>query len=194
VGILSVLFGRKRLPRSKTEGLGAVAAAELSMRTSLGMDPGRRGGLAMRVLSGSRFEQLRSDVDRVLQIAARDLGSQVALRGDDLGYLWAVITDEDFPDLVAAVQVGAQMVVEEGFRDQLLCAVFPFKARDGGEPLHLVYSFRRGRFYAFAPRRGRTRDTAMELRVHALLEGELPLEDDLEFRYPLWGMPLDEDP
>jgi len=193
MGILSVLFGRKRVPASKTEKLGSIASAELTMRTSLGMDPGRRGGLALRTLGGSRFEQLRSDIDRVLQLAARDLGSEVFLRTDGFGYLWAVITDDDFPDLVAGMQIASQMVAEEGFRDQLLCAVFPFRSRTG-DLVHLVYSFRRGSFYAFAPRSGEKRDTALELRVHALLEGELPLERDLEFRYPLWGMPVDDAP
>jgi hypothetical protein len=191
MGLLSVLFGRKRLPASKLGGLGAVAAAELTMGTELGMEPGNKAGLAIRTMASSRFEQLRTDVERVLQLAARDLGSAVSLRPDDYGYLWAVVADEDFPDLLAAMQVGAQMVAEEGYRDQLLCAVFPFVDRRTRDPVHLVYVFKRGTFYAFAPRAGQTRDTAMEMRVHSILESELPLEGSLENRYPLWGLPME---
>ncbi len=172
--------------------MGAIAGAELTIRTDLGIEPVGRMGLAVRSVAASHFERVRADVERVLGMAAQDLGSRTWLKADEYGFLWAVVADPDFPDLVAAGQIVAQMISEEGFRDQLLCAVFPFSGGSVGN-LHFIYSFKRGSFYAFAPRTGMQRDTSLELRAHALLERELPLESKLEYRYPLWGIPLDED-
>lgn len=189
MGLFSTLFGRKKLPPSTSERLGAIASAELTIRTALEAEPTGEVGLAIRPLAASEFARVRGDVEQMLQIAGRDLGSTTELVPDEFGFLWVVVRDEDFPDLVAALQTAAQMISEEGYRDRMLCAVFPFRdAR--AEPLHLVYTFKRGSFYAFAPRLRQQRDLGLELRVHSVLEAELPLEKDLEYRYPLWGIPL----
>jgi hypothetical protein len=55
--------------------------------------------------------------------------------------------------------------------------------------LGLVYLFKRGTFYPFAPLGGERRDTALELRVKSLLAGELRMEDDLGRWFPVWGAP-----
>jgi hypothetical protein len=189
VGILDALFGRKRLPPSQTAKLGAIATAELTLSTELGATPSGSVGLAVKSVAASEFERVKNDLEQLLRTAGEDLGSTTALRTDEYGFVWVIMTDEDFSDLVAEAQITAQTLTEEGFRDQLLCAVFPFRDADG-KPLQLVYSFKRGSFYAFAPRDHSARDIALELRVHALLEAELPLEKELEYRYPLWGAPL----
>jgi PspAB-like protein len=52
-----------------------------------------------------------------------------------------------------------------------------------------VYLYKRGTFYPFAPMEGEKRDNALELRLRALLEGELPIEQDLTRWFPIWGVP-----
>ncbi|HVE91645.1 MAG TPA: hypothetical protein VNE62_05000 [Actinomycetota bacterium] len=189
MGILNVLFGRRRLPPSTNERLGAISGAELTVRTQLSHVPADQVALAVRGVAASSFDEVKRDLERLLAMAADDLGSTSRITTDEYGFVWVVVQDQDFPDLVAAAQIASQMVLEQGFRDQLLCCVFPF-LDDQQKPLHLVYSFKRGTFYAFAPRSGSARDSALELRAHALLEGELPMEKDLEYRYPLWGLPF----
>ncbi|MFI8911491.1 hypothetical protein ACIGW4_07700 [Streptomyces sp. NPDC053513] len=63
----------------------------------------------------------------------------------------------------------------------------PRRARD----LALVYLYKRGTFYPFAPRaeRAETRDNALELQVRGLLAGDLPMEPDMERWFPVWGAP-----
>lgn len=189
MGFLDAILGRKKLPPSKTAQLGQIASAELTIGSELAARPAGQAGLAIKAVAASEFERVREDVRRMLELAGEDLGSRSEMTTDEYGYVWAVVADPDFPDLVAAMQIAAESILQEGFADRLLCAVFPF-ATDGGQPLHLVYAFKRGAFYAFAPRRDKTRDVTLELRAHALLEGELPLEREMEYRYPLWGLPL----
>jgi hypothetical protein len=55
----------------------------------------------------------------------------------------------------------------------------------------LVYLYKRGTFYPFAPLPGATerRDNALELRVRAALANDLRIEQDLNRWFPLWGAP-----
>lgn len=63
-----------------------------------------------------------------------------------------------------------------------------------GEPrrrLALVYLYKRGTFYPFAPLPDTTehRDNPLELRVRAALANDLRIEQDLNRWFPLWGAP-----
>ena len=53
----------------------------------------------------------------------------------------------------------------------------------------MVYLYKRGTVYPFAPTGEHTRDTALELEVRAALRGELPIETDLGRWFPVWGAP-----
>ena len=67
-----------------------------------------------------------------------------------------------------------------------------------GRPVHgpdgrrvgLVYLYKQGTFYAFAPTGdGKTRDNLLEISVREQLQGELPMETDLSRWFALWGAP-----
>jgi hypothetical protein len=55
----------------------------------------------------------------------------------------------------------------------------------------LVYLYKQGTFYAFAPRPGaqRQRDNLLEIQVRDELAGELPMEKDLSRWLAVWGAP-----
>ena len=63
-----------------------------------------------------------------------------------------------------------------------------FTAPDGRR-LALVYLYRRGTFYPFAPKGEHSRDNALELQVSAALEGELAVEPDKSRWFPVYGAP-----
>ena len=69
-------------------------------------------------------------------------------------------------DLVTSVHLVNSTLEQYGFGPQLLCSVFAF-ARAGGRRFHLVYLYKRGSFYPFAPLGGERRDNELELRVKA---------------------------
>ncbi len=67
--------------------------------------------------------------------------------------------------------------------------MFRFRT-EGANDLHLVYLYKRGTFYPFAPLPGERRDNELELRIRGIVARELPIEQDLSRWFPLWGIPL----
>jgi hypothetical protein len=61
----------------------------------------------------------------------------------------------------------------------------------GQRRLGLVYLYKRGTFYPFAPLAGEAqrRDNALELQVKAALADDLRIEQDLSRWFPIWGAP-----
>ncbi len=55
----------------------------------------------------------------------------------------------------------------------------------------MVYLYKRGTFYPFAPAAGdaQQRDNVLELRVRDLLAGELPVEAEMTRWFAVWGAP-----
>src|SRR5204862_210675 len=84
---------------------------------------------------------------------------------------------------VTTIHVAAQSMTDDGFGEQLLCALFGFEPGS----VRFVYNFKRGTFYPFVPQGTNTRDTERELQLQARLEGELPIEAELERGYTLWA-------
>jgi hypothetical protein len=79
-----------------------------------------------------------------------------------------------------------------GFGSQLLAALFAFEEREGGRPTYLVYGYKTGTFWPFIPTgEDQKRDNAAELRLKNELEGELPIEPQLERWLGLFDAPLE---
>ena len=67
--------------------------------------------------------------------------------------------------------------------------MIPFADRSGRR-VGLVYLYKQGTFYAFAPHAGgQSRDNLLEISVRDQLTGELPMETDLSRWFALWGAP-----
>lgn len=113
---------------------------------------------------------------------------------DAYGYRWLLLDDPDVEDLVARVHLVNTTLTENGWGPQLLCSVFGVApGADAGRdarPLFLVYLYKRGTFYPFAPQGRERRDSELELRVRALLADDLPIEQDLSRWFPLWDLPV----
>ncbi len=59
----------------------------------------------------------------------------------------------------------------------------------GGRSLGLVYLYKRGTFYPFAPAGGERRDNGLELQIRGVLGDDLKIEPDLSRWFPVWGAP-----
>jgi hypothetical protein len=77
---------------------------------------------------------------------------------------------------------------EQGFGPGLLCTLVPF-ADASGRRAGLVYLYRRGTFYPFAPKGRQQRDNLLEIQVRDTLAAELPIEEDLQRWLAVWGAP-----
>ena len=81
--------------------------------------------------------------------SAKESDSKLSQSEDSYGYHWVVVTDPELEDLVGTVHAVNTTLEEQGFGPQLLCSVFPFT--DGPHTVHMVYLYKRGSFYPFAP-------------------------------------------
>jgi hypothetical protein len=113
---------------------------------------------------------------------------------DAYGFRWLLLEDPAIDDLVTRVHLVNSTLTDNGWGPQLLCSVFGFApGPDAGtdvRPFYLVYLFKRGTFYPFAPDGKEHRDSELELRVRAQLGADLPVETDLTRWFPLWDLPV----
>lgn len=188
MGLFDIIRGQRTPKRANLDRLFAVSTSALTIQTSLGFSGSGRAGLCFKALEAGVFDQLVRDVDQLLTISGEESGTRVERHTDEFGLSWVILTDDDLDDLVTTTHVVSQTMEERGFSEQLLCAVFGF-LRDG-EPVDLIYNYKRGTFYPFAPRGERRRDNALELRVKAGLEAEMPIEPELERWYAVWDAPV----
>ncbi len=118
-----------------------------------------------------------------------DATATVERSDDDHGFHWMTVTRPgDAPGLCTDLHAVNSGLDQAGFGSALLCSTVVFTAPDGG-PLGLVYLFKRGSFYPFAPRDGQRRDNALELQVRGIVGHDVPVEADLSRWLALWGAP-----
>jgi len=191
VGLFDAVLGRRKPVRPNLDALFALPGAAVSLQVDLDIVPTGRGAVAFRAPEGRAFADVESDVRALLDA---DAGPPVELRTDDFGFTWLVVTTvpPDLPALVTDLHAANSSLVDAGFGPQLLCSHAAFTDPDG-RALALVYLFKRGTFYPFAPVAGdpaaQQRDNVLELRVRDLVAGELPVEADLSRWFAIWGAP-----
>ncbi|MEV7888072.1 PspA-associated protein PspAB [Streptomyces sp. NPDC002817] len=192
MGLLDILLGRTKPVAPDLDRLFALPSAAVTLEAAAGFTPTGSGAVCFATVEGAAFEQTHREVQALLDADADRDGPPVQLRRDEYGYSWLVserATDE-LPQLVNDLHaVNASMEVN-GFGPQLLCSLAGF--RDGeGRTLALVYLYKRGTWFPFAPLPdgGQRRDNALELRVRAALGDDLRIEQDLSRWFPVWGAP-----
>ncbi|MFI9720919.1 hypothetical protein ACIHFE_14900 [Streptomyces sp. NPDC052396] len=199
MGLLDVILGRSKPVRPDLDRLFALPSAALTLEAGAGFRPTGLGSVCFASVEGGAFEGLRQEVGELLDAGLRQdpqhAGAPVEFSRDDYGYTWLLSRHpaEDTAGLVNDLHAVNTLLQEGGFGPQLLCSLMGFRDA-GGRPLALVYLYKRGTFYPFAPlpdgpdRRDR-RDNGLELQVRALLGGDLRIEPDLARWFPVWGAP-----
>jgi hypothetical protein len=190
MGFLDALFGGgKKLKGPAPDRIFAMVTAQITLETSLGLKAAGSAGIVFQPLATGDFQQIVKDAEELLRAASADTGTTVETHDDEFGYRWIVLRDPDFDDLVQAVNVVSTELTGGGYGDRLLAAVFKFE--ENGRPVYFIYNFKRGSYYPFVPAPGQQqRNTERELQLKAQIEGELPIEQELERWFPLWDIPL----
>jgi hypothetical protein len=129
---------------------------------------------------GAAFQRTEDDIEALLPNLERSR--------DSYGYLWLVCRSADLESLVTDVHGVNSTLQDAGFGPSLLCSLFGF-ADEGGRRLGLVYLYKRGTFYPFAPTGPERRDNSLEMSVRAALGNDLKQESDLARWFPVWGAP-----
>ncbi len=177
-------MGRSKPPKPDLDQLFGVPSAAITLQVSLDAVPTGRGSVAFRAPEGKAFADVIADV-KALLTATSD--PQLEATQDSYGYTWLTITSKDVSDLVTDLHAVNVSLQDSGFGPQLLCSLVGF--RRGDQDFALVYLYKRGTFYPFAPMGEPRRDNILELQLRDLLANDLRLETDMTRWFPVWGAP-----
>ncbi|MFP8964293.1 PspA-associated protein PspAB [Streptomyces nanhaiensis] len=190
MGLLDVLFGRSKPVRPDLDRLFALPSAAITLQAAAGLAPTGAGSVCFASIEGGAFTRIRQEVEALLGADSERAGGTVEFSQDDYGYSWLLSrrAPDELPSLVNDLHAVNATLRDSGFGPQLLCSLVAFRA-SGRQPLALVYLYKRGTFYPFAPLPGQKRDNPLELQVRAALQDDLNIEPDLSRWFPLWGAP-----
>lgn len=195
MGLWDVITGRTRPKAPQLDSLFLVPSAAITLETTLGLRPTGTGSVCYRAATGNAFAQVQADVVELLNADPDE--PDVELSQDEFGFTWLVVHDdpddaEGIGDLCTDLHAVNTSLEDQGFGPGLLCSLIPFVGADGRR-IGLVYLYKQGTFYAFAPNPGtkgeKARDNLLEIQLRDTLAGELPMEQDLGRWLAVWGAP-----
>lgn len=193
---MDALLGRSRLPKAKTEKLFAISTASITLESNLDLKPSGAAGICFKPIGASAYESARKEIQELLEFSSKETNTEFRLEKDEFNFLWAIFKDPDFEDLVANIHLVSETLEEQGFGEQLLCAIYRFDSEPeagksgAGTAVYWIYNFKQGTYYPFIPLSGKQRDSPFEFRLRAEMEKEMPIEKNVEKWYPLWGIPF----
>ncbi|MET7723842.1 PspA-associated protein PspAB [Streptomyces mirabilis] len=192
MGFLDILLGRTKAVAPDLDQLFGLPSAALTLQAAAGFTPTGTGAVCFASVEGGAFAQAHQEVQELLDADAERTGPPVEVSRDEYGYSWLVSRrdPDDLPALVSDLHAVNSALEGSGFGPQLLCSVAGFQDT-GQRRLGLVYLYKRGTFYPFAPLAdaAQRRDNALELQVKAALADDLRIEQDLSRWFPIWGAP-----
>lgn len=193
MGFLDVILGRSKPVRPDLDKLFAVPSAAITLQAGAGFAPTGVGSVCFASVEGGAFAQLQRDVRELLDADTGRGGIPVEFSQDEYGYTWLLTQHgpDETATLVNDLHAVNTLLQDGGFGPQLLCSLVDFREQSGDRSLALVYLYKRGTFYPFAPVPGAVekRDNTLELQTRGLLADDLPVEKDLSRWFPVWGAP-----
>lgn len=188
MGLLDTLLGRTKPVQPKLDALFALPTAAITLQAAIGLVPTGTGSVCFRAAEGRAFSDIEKDVRDLL--SAGEGAAPVEVTEDSYGYTWLVCkhSPDDIEGLVTDLHAVNSSLVDGGFGPLLLCTLVGFKD-ESGRRLAVVYLYKRGSFYPFAPQPGERRDNALEMQVRGAVGVDLKIEPDLSRWFPVWGAP-----
>jgi hypothetical protein len=189
VGFLDAILGRTKPVQPKLDDLFALPSAAITLEAGAGFTPTGSGSVCFRPVEGRSFSDVEKDVQDLLNASSSSEGGlPVEVSKDSYGFTWLVSSrmSSELDALVTDLHAVNSALVDNGFGPQLLCTLVAFKDAEERR-LALVYLYKRGTFYPFAPTSGERRDNALELQVKGVIGDDLKFEPDLARWFPVWG-------
>lgn len=187
MGFLDAFLGRSRPVAAKLDALFALPNAGITLQSALNFTMTGQGAVCFRTAEGPAFAETVRDVVSLLDA---DDDPDVELSTDDFGFTWLLARQDDLSALVTDLHAINTSLEAQGFGDALLCSLVSFMD-PSGRRLALVYLYKRGTFYPFAPLPGGRgqRDNLLEIQARDLLRQDLPIEPELSRWLAVWGAP-----
>ena len=188
MGFLDTLLGRTKPVQPNLDALFSLPTAAITLEAAMGFTPTGSGSVCFRATEGRAFHDIESDVRELLSMGAD--AAPVEVTSDSYGFTWLVSRHktDDMESLVTDLHAVNASLADGGFGPQLLCTLVGFTDASGRK-LGIVYLYKRGTFYPFAPQAGEHRDNALELEVRGNVGADLKIETDLSRWFPVWGAP-----
>jgi len=191
VGFLDTLLGRTKPVPPKLDDLFALPSAAITLEAAMDFRPTGSGSVCFRGVEGRSFSDVQKDVQDLLNVSsAHEGGLPVEVSRDTFGFTWLVSShmSDEIEGLVTDLHAVNSALVDNGFGPQLLCTLVAFR-NAAEQRVALVYLYKRGTFYPFAPVSGEQRDNSLELQVKSAVGDDLKWEQDLSRWFPVWGAP-----
>jgi hypothetical protein len=77
-----------------------------------------------------QVEAARAEIEDLLKPEFKETGTEYKIQKDEFNYIWVVLKDKDFEDLVTNIQMVSQIPMEQRFGTQILVAVCRFKGEN----------------------------------------------------------------
>jgi hypothetical protein len=177
MGFLDALLGRTKPVKPDLDQLFGLPSAAITLEAAAGFKPTGVGSVCFAAVEGGAFAQIQQDVQALLDA---DAGTE--------GHRPIESSPDDIVSLVNDVHAVNTALESTGFGPQLLCSLVNFTDAQNRK-LALVYLYKRGSFYPFAPLQGEKRDNPLEIQIKAMLGNDLRVEQELTRWFPVWGAP-----
>jgi PspA associated protein B len=187
MGIWDALTGRSKPVRANLDALFSLPAAAVTLQTTTSFQPTGVGSVCFRAAEGAAFAQATRDLVELLD---NDDDPDVEQSTDSFGFTWLLArqSPDDLAALVTDLHTVNTSLEAQGFGPSLLCSIVGF-SDPSGRRLGIVYLYKQGTFYPFAPKGKDKRDNALELQVRGVLGDDLTIEPELGRWMALWGAP-----
>jgi len=171
-----------------------LSSSYVSLDVKLGLKSTGRCAISFKSVEGSIFFEMQKELRTFLDSIRPEFDINYNIITDSYGYMWVTFDGQKIEDLLAGVNAVADSVVERGFKDQLLAAVFQFKSEQEDSASlvnqYVIYNYKRKCFYPFVPTGKDKRNTEAEMKIMAAVGDEMPFEKDMGLWYPIWNLPL----
>jgi hypothetical protein len=190
MGLLDTLLGRTKPVKPNLDDLFALPTAAVTLQAAGELRPTGVGSVCVKPTEGGGFAGLEDQIDQLLSVDPTDGQQRFDRTTDSFGFTWLTrrTSPDDVSGLVTELHGANASLDSAGFGPALLCTLVAFT--DGEHPpIGLVYLYKRGTWYPFAPTGPSQRDNARELSVKAMIGDDLKIEADLSRWFPVWGAP-----
>jgi hypothetical protein len=190
MGLLDTLLGRTKPVKPNLDDLFALPTAAVTLQAAGELRPTGVGSVCVKPTEGGGFAGLEDQIDQLLSVDPTDGQQRFDRTTDSFGFTWLTrrTSPDDVSGLVTELHGANASLDSAGFGPALLCTLVAFT--DGEHPpVGLVYLYKRGTWYPFAPTGPNHRDNARELSVKAMIGDDLQIEADLSRWFPVWGAP-----
>lgn len=190
MGLFDTILGRTKPAKPDLDELFSLPSAAVTLQAAGNLLPTGSGSVCVKAAEGGAFAGLREQIEQLLAVDADDGKSKYDETTDSYGFSWLTrrTSPDDVSGLVTDLHAVNSTLDGAGFGPALLCTLVAFS--DGqGPTVGLVYLYKRGTWYPFAPIGPSKRDNSRELQLRAMLGDDLKVESDLTRWFPVWGAP-----